>query len=276
MAGAGEEVAAGLARVARDLAAQAIGLAQAQVDTIVAEVEGAVGAAEAAAKQVLELPEELLAKVKALADQQDPLGTLMWLMVRLADSLAPAGVRITAFDPAPGTGRPRSLAVTYTRDEVALALALSTATPPGGALVLTAHGNGGGPVDVVAGPVHVHVEGATEEGVSIPFAAGVTVAAHAAVTVLVELTSAPAAGGGDTSVRLGRPALTVVLEPSVDGFRYRGELAMRDNGLHLDLMSMLGDLAQVISLPSIDESVDVVLTLDESGLALQPLAGAAA
>ena len=273
MADAGEAAAAAVLGAARDLATQAVAQATAELDALMAQAQAAVDGAQNAAQRALALPGNVLQRITELANQKDPLGTVLWLMLKLANSLAPAGVTLTAYDPAPGTGRPRSLAVTYTADVVTVALAFATATPPGGGLVLSAHGNGGGPVEINAGPVSVRVEGLSDDSIAIPFAAGVTVDSHTTVTAMVSL-DAPSAGSPELGVRLGRPALTVALSPSVEAFHYRAELALRDNGVTIDLESMIGALAAVVSLPRIDESLDVAVTLEDGNLRLGRLAGA--
>jgi len=296
MSDAGDAAAAAVIGAARDLATQAVTQATAQLETLIGQ---AVDAAEDAAQRAVTLPADVLRRINELAQQQDPLGAVLWLMLRLANSLAPAGVTLTAYDPAPGTGRPRSLAVTYTSEVVTVALAFATAEPPGGAIVLSVHGNGngngngdgdgngngngngdgdgngGGPVKFGAGALSVRVDGLTDDSIAIPFAAGLTVDSRTTVTATVAL-DAPAAGGPELGFRLGRPALTVTLSPSIEAFHYRVEVALHDNGVTIDLVSMIGDLATVVSLPRIDESLDLALTLEDGRLRLGRLAEAQA
>jgi hypothetical protein len=272
MSDPGEMAGAALVGAARDLATQAVSQAAGELDALVGQVQSAVEGAQDAAERAVELPEDIMRRVTELADQQDPLGTVLWLMVRLANALAPAGVTLAAYDPSPGTGRPRSLAVTYTSGVVTVALAFATATPSGGGLILSAHGNAGGPVKIQAPPVSVRIEGLTDDSVAIPFAAGVTVDSHSTVTATVAL-DAPAAGDRDLGVRLGRPTLTVALSPSTDAFHYRAELSLRGNGVTIGLAPMLGALAQFVSLPRIDESLDLALTLEDGRMRVGRLAG---
>ncbi|HET6478912.1 MAG TPA: hypothetical protein VFG35_02565 [Actinoplanes sp.] len=274
MSDAGEAAAAAVIGAARDLATQAVTQATAQLETLIGQ---AVDAAEDAAQRAVALPADVLRRINELAQQQDPLGAVLWLMLRLANSLAPAGVTLTAYDLAPGTGRPRSLAVTYTSEVATVALAFATADPPGGAIVLSVHGNGngGGPVKFGAGALSVRVDGLTDDSIAIPFAAGLTVDSRTTVTATVAL-DAPAAGGPELGFRLGRPALTVTLSPSIEAFHYRVEVALHDNGVTIDLVSMIGDLATVVSLPRIDESLDLALTLEDGRLRLGRLAEAQA
>ena len=258
-----------LATVARDVLAQAVGQGEEQVAAIVRLAEDQVAAAERQSRRALALPAEALDQLRQLADGRDPLGMVLWALVALADALAPSGVSVTAYDPAPETGRPRSVAVTYQRDEVTAALAFTTSWLPGGGFVLAAHGNGGGPVDLVTGGWHVRLEGLADSHLTIPFAAGVQADAHGAVTALVERTETPSTAiGGVGDARLGRPALTVHLAPSADGFSYRAELGLVGNALRLDLTAALGALAEVVSLPSLDEQVDLVLRLEGGALTL--------